>query len=414
MLPLIFISAIIYILFCIYYLISLPAIANAEILILQLNNNISFESFESKYNQFINDKNTISDLNVNNRKSQSNLKKIQIGKIKLVIADFNINFQKSVYFDKSVVSISLNLDLTICETNPTSLVQYFSPKHLVQLNQLNSIKRHQLLNFKFNLFNPINVYILDTGIDSTHPDFTNRVQLKYQLTNDINGHGTSIASVVGSELFGVCKNCNLLSYQILNSFGIGKLDLLIDALYSIYHEPSKGIILLPFITEKSKIINNILNEFKISNFTIVAPAGNYNDDACNYSPSSSSAVLTVGSIDVHTDTIANFSNYGPCVDVFTDGINIQTISNYNSANSLFEKNNITKEDVINLKSGTSLSAAITAGLLASFSGNEKGCNSNLDAIQKLKNLAIQNKIKPAKFLKSTKTPNLIIYNDIMI
>lgn len=351
---------------------------NCEILVIQLDRNVSFESFELKYKVFF---------------SNSNFEFFQFGDVKLIISDFNINFQKSIYFDKSISSISSDLDLSICDLN---LVQHFAPKHLVRLNQLNPIKKHQKMDFNYNLSkNPINIYILDTGINNNN-DFTNRIIFKNQLNDDLNGHGTAIASLVGSELLGACKNCHIISYQVLNHLGFGKLSDLINSLSLIFKNEKKGILLLPFITEKSKILNDLLHEFKIANFTIIAPAGNNAENACNFSPSSSVDVLTIGSIDSNTNSIAKFSNYGPCLNFFADGINVLALSNI--------------ENMFTLKSGTSLSAAVATGVIATILGLHDSIDSNSinDSIQMLNNLAIENRIKPVEFLKNTKTTNKIL------
>lgn len=357
-----------------------------EKLIVQLDPKISFNSFEQNYSNLL---------------EASNFERVEIGSMKAIIGEFNLNLQKSIYFDKSVLSINSDADLNMCE------VQSFAPRHLVRLSQLNSIHKRQKMNFKFELLNPVNVYILDTGINSKHPDFTNRVEVRKHpnilkvsanVYDDSNGHGTAIASVVGSQLLGVCKNCNIISYQILDEMGKGKMRTLILALQSIFQNEKPGIIVMPFVTPKSQFLNDVLHEMKVSNFSLVAPAGNSNEDACNYSPASSVDVLTVGSIDSNTDTIAKFSNYGPCVDLFADGVNIITLDHEN--------------ELLKLRSGTSLSAGITAGLVATFLGLDKVVDgeSNYDAIKKLKNTAIENRIKPREFFKETRTPNKILHN----
>jgi hypothetical protein len=55
----------------------------------------------------------------------------------------------------------------------------------------------------------------------------------------------------------------------------------------------------------------------------VVAAGNDNDDACQYAPSASTKALTVGASSLN-DTRANFSNVGPCVDIFGPGVDIES------------------------------------------------------------------------------------------
>lgn len=47
-------------------------------------------------------------------------------------------------------------------------------------------------------------------------------------------------------------------------------------------------------------------------------SGNENDDACKYSPSSTPAAITVGSIK-QGDVKSSFSNHGACVDIHAPG-----------------------------------------------------------------------------------------------
>jgi hypothetical protein len=48
---------------------------------------------------------------------------------------------------------------------------------------------------------------------------------------------------------------------------------------------------------------------------VVVAAGSYDTDACNYSPASAEAALTIGATNAF-DTRADFSNWGGCVDLF--------------------------------------------------------------------------------------------------
>ncbi|MEV0987862.1 S8 family serine peptidase [Streptomyces sp. NPDC049949] len=55
--------------------------------------------------------------------------------------------------------------------------------------------------------------------------------------------------------------------------------------------------------------------------SFVVPACNDNQDACNYSPASALAAVTVAAMD-QKDEKASFSNYGKCVDVLGPGANV--------------------------------------------------------------------------------------------
>ncbi|KAG6835539.1 hypothetical protein H0H93_000413 [Arthromyces matolae] len=68
------------------------------------------------------------------------------------------------------------------------------------------------------------VYVFDTGIDISNPEFENRAtngwafdgHLDYQ---DKYGHGTACASQIGGKTFGVAKKVNIVSIRVLNDDG---------------------------------------------------------------------------------------------------------------------------------------------------------------------------------------------------
>lgn len=111
--------------------------------------------------------------------------------------------------------------------------------------------------------------------------------------------------------------------------------------------------------KKNTILNGAVEAVVKSGIPVIVAAGNDGKQACNYSPASAKGALTVGAIDVNNDSIASFSNWGACVDVFAPGSKIKTTGNH-------KDENVTK-------SGTSLSTGITAGLVAYFMGmGDKG------------------------------------------
>jgi subtilisin family serine protease len=51
----------------------------------------------------------------------------------------------------------------------------------------------------------------------------------------------------------------------------------------------------------------------------VTSAGNFNEDACNWTPGPAPGALTVGASNMD-DQRASFSNYGDCVDLYAPGV----------------------------------------------------------------------------------------------
>jgi subtilisin family serine protease len=77
--------------------------------------------------------------------------------------------------------------------------------------------------------------------------------------------------------------------------------------------------------------NIATNDLIEAGVTVVVAAGNSNDDACNYSPASTLAAMTVGSTGDWgnpaapiSDARSAFSNWGSCLDLFAPGANIRS------------------------------------------------------------------------------------------
>jgi len=81
-------------------------------------------------------------------------------------------------------------------------------------------------------------------------------------------------------------------------------------------------------------------------------AGNSNANACNYSPASTPAAITVGATEIN-DARASYSNYGTCLDIFAPGTNI-TSDWY------------TSDTATAVLSGTSMASPHVAGVAALY------------------------------------------------
>lgn len=72
---------------------------------------------------------------------------------------------------------------------------------------------------------------------------------------------------------------------------------------------------------RSRALNLAMEYARNIGIHFSAAAGNDSEDACEYSPGSSRAALTVGASN-RFDQVAFFSNYGDCVDVYAPGFDI--------------------------------------------------------------------------------------------
>ena len=220
----------------------------------------------------------------------------------------------------------------------------------------------------------VDVYIMDTGIRFQHEEFGRRAkyggydavdQYEYQQETedyvtlhgkDCHGHGTAVASLVGGKTFGMATKSNLYSVRVLRCDTTAPWSIVLDGLnYVAEMVPKRGqnaVVILALSGSNSAAINASISNLNEMNVMVVTAAGNDGTNACQTSPASSPNVITVGSTD-RQDSIASFSNYGSCVDLFAPGENILAANN-------------DCDSCTSAMSGTTLSAALTAGVVAAY------------------------------------------------
>ncbi len=152
----------------------------------------------------------------------------------------------------------------------------------------------------------INVAVLDTGVDYTHPDLKNRV-LKSKGYNfvdnnsdtmDDNGHGTHVSGIIAANAndnIGIAGidgtlDVKIIPIKVLDSNGEGDVN---DIVKGIKYAADNGadIVNLSFgANEKSKLIAEAISYAKSKGAFVVAAAGNDNEDSDNISPAGDGAL----------------------------------------------------------------------------------------------------------------------------
>jgi subtilisin family serine protease len=208
----------------------------------------------------------------------------------------------------------------------------------------------------------VTVYVVDTGILASHDDFGGRVAAGFSAlqddlgTTDCNGHGTHVAGLVGGSSYGVARASTLVPVRVLDCNGGGTLSTLLaglDWILADYTQSGRpAVVNMSLGGDASSALDAAVEKLMASGLTTVVAAGNNNQDACRTSPARVPGAITVAASD-EADARAEFSNYGPCVDLFAPGANILSDS-YMSTSATA------------VGSGTSASAPLVAGVAALY------------------------------------------------
>jgi subtilisin family serine protease len=229
----------------------------------------------------------------------------------------------------------------------------------------------------------IDVCILDTGLEITHPDFASReIEGKSFIegedwNKDPNGHGTHCAGVSAGNLradtgrrYGIAKDCNLKIAKVLSNKGKGTTSSVIDAIDWAISKQFKILSLslaAPVeLNEKPSVLFETVGMRALeNNCLIIAAAGN---DSSRPSipkpvsaPANSPSIMAVAAIDGQM-RIAAFSNAG--LNPSTGG-NINVCAPGVDVFSSYPKNTKNKNNYYAL-SGTSMATPHVSGLAALY------------------------------------------------
>ena len=199
----------------------------------------------------------------------------------------------------------------------------------------------------------VKAYIIDTGVQASHPQFGGRVRSGYgnYATTDCQGHGTHVAGTVGSLTYGVAKAVEIIPVQVLNCSGSGSTATILAGIDWVIGNHASGVKAVANMSlggYYNSLLNTAVTELVNDGVVLAVAAGNEDDDACRYSPASASAPITVGATD-DSDVRSFFSNYGSCVDIFAPGSDILSTTMRSSTG---------------YKSGTSMAAPHVTGVAA--------------------------------------------------
>ncbi len=172
----------------------------------------------------------------------------------------------------------------------------------------------------------VHAYVLDTGIRSTHNEFTGRmgngVSFVGGSAEDCHGHGTHVAGTVGGATFGVAPDVVLHAVRVLGCNGSGTTSGVIAGVdWVAVNHVSPAVANMSLGGPASTALDNAVSNAVADGVTFVVAAGNSSRSACTASPAREPDAITVGATTA-SDARASFSNFGTCLDIFAPGSNI--------------------------------------------------------------------------------------------
>lgn len=210
-----------------------------------------------------------------------------------------------------------------------------------------------------NASSVVKVAIIDSGVDYSdnvvvkeRKNFITESPVTTPLFEDLNGHGTSVASIIAgagidSEVCGVNSNIELYSARVLDENNQAPVSRVVEAIYWAI-EKEVNIINISFGTATySEALEIAVNEAVDRGILVVAAVGNRGEEGVDY-PAAFDSVLAVGSINA-SGNISDFSAKGVEVDVVAPGEAVLAQGNFG-------------EDLV--FSGTSLSAPYVTGIVS--------------------------------------------------
>lgn len=174
----------------------------------------------------------------------------------------------------------------------------------------------------------VDIYIVDSGFNTTRADFTGRASQPYNgiagstgAEND--GHGYTMAMLAGGSVYGVAKNATLKSVRVVGPNSSMASDLISGLDWIRLNKTnSRSVVNVSIIYPGNAALNTAVNNLIASGAVVVVAAGNkglngagLGQPACGYSPAGVAGAFTVSSA-APGFTRQSWANYGACVDAF--------------------------------------------------------------------------------------------------
>ncbi|WP_338051427.1 S8 family peptidase [Pseudonocardia acidicola] len=172
----------------------------------------------------------------------------------------------------------------------------------------------------------VTVYVLDTGVDVTHPEFGGRAQFGTDtidnIPGDCDGHGTVVAGIAASKDYGVAKQAQVRSVKVLDCNGSGTLSSLLAGVDWVAKNAQRpAVAVMSWSYGQSGVLTSAVEQLVASGVFVASSAGNTGADDCSVAPRDARGVLVVANSTID-DRRASSSSTGPCVGLYAPGTGI--------------------------------------------------------------------------------------------
>ncbi len=203
----------------------------------------------------------------------------------------------------------------------------------------------------------VTVAILDSGVDSAHPDFAGRIVPGWNFydnnsnTSDVYGHGTKVAGAAaagtnnGTGVSGIAGQSKIMPIRVTSTTGSGYVSMLSQGTVWAADHGARVVNMSFGLIAGSSTIRNAAQYMKNKGGLVVVSAGN---TGLNESYSPTTTLIAVSATDSN-DMKASWSSYGNFVSMSAPGVGIWTATRGGGYGAV---------------SGTSFASPVTAGVVA--------------------------------------------------
>lgn len=216
----------------------------------------------------------------------------------------------------------------------------------------------------------VKIAVIDTGMDSDHPDLSANIKGGYAAVScsgspktcknpwdDDNGHGTHVTGTIAAVdnstgVVGVAPEAHLYAVKVLDRNGSGYVSSIIDGLYWAMQNGIQVVNMSLGTSADIQALHDAIDAAYNSGITLVAAAGNSGDgnpdtNEVSY-PAKYSSVIAVAAT-ASDDSTPNWSSEGVEVELAAPGVSVKSTWNNGGYNTV---------------SGTSMAAPHVAGTVA--------------------------------------------------